>query len=130
MNDSLLEWNAVICGPEDTIWDGGMFRLRIKFTEEYPLKAPKLYMRSKGVVHPNICPITGWICLDLFKDKWNAAYDVATMLISVRSILNEPNLGSMANPEAGAMYNNNFEEYKKLAEQAVENSLMDDEDVK
>jgi ubiquitin-protein ligase len=70
-------------------------------------------MMSRGVIHPNICPKTGWICLDIFKSEWSPAYEVGSFLLAIRSILNEPNLNSIMNPEATDLYNNNFEEYKK-----------------
>ncbi len=31
-------WHAVIFGPDDTPWEGGTFRLKLEFTEEYPNK--------------------------------------------------------------------------------------------
>ena len=40
IGDSLFEWEAVIFGPEDSIWEGGIFTLRMKFTEDYPSKPP------------------------------------------------------------------------------------------
>ena len=33
----LLIWGAVIFGPEETIWDGGCFKLILEFNEEYPV---------------------------------------------------------------------------------------------
>ena len=33
-------WDALIYGPEDTIWEGSIFRLSLEFTEDYPNKAP------------------------------------------------------------------------------------------
>jgi ubiquitin-conjugating enzyme E2 A len=32
--DNLCEWTAVIFGPEGTSWEGGVFKLALKFTEE------------------------------------------------------------------------------------------------
>ena len=29
--DNIMEWNAVIFGPEDTPWDGGTFKLVLSF---------------------------------------------------------------------------------------------------
>jgi ubiquitin-conjugating enzyme E2 A len=35
-----MRWNAVILGPEDSIWEGGTFKLTFQFTEDYPNKPP------------------------------------------------------------------------------------------
>ena len=47
-----MHWNAVIFGPEGTIWDGGIFRLSMEFSEEYPNKAPVVKFLTK-IFHPN-----------------------------------------------------------------------------
>mmetsp|Transcript_17495 Transcript_17495/g.16718 ORF Transcript_17495/g.16718 Transcript_17495/m.16718 type:complete len:84 (+) Transcript_17495:240-491(+) len=83
-------------------------------------------MLTKGVVHPNIDAKTGWVCLDIFKTEWSPAYSVGSFLVAIKSILNDPNLKSLANVEAGKLYSSNYEEYKKLVEQAVQNSLNDE----
>jgi hypothetical protein len=31
-------WNAVIFGPDGTVWDGGVFKLSLEFSEDYPNK--------------------------------------------------------------------------------------------
>lgn len=50
--DNVFLWNAVIFGPENTIWDGGIFKLKMEFTEEYPNTAPKVMFITK-IFHPN-----------------------------------------------------------------------------
>lgn len=37
VDSNLLLWTAAIVGPEDTIWEGGLFTLRLSFTEKYPI---------------------------------------------------------------------------------------------
>lgn len=38
--DNLFKWSAYIEGPEQTIWEGGLFELELLFSNEYPSKAP------------------------------------------------------------------------------------------
>jgi ubiquitin-conjugating enzyme E2 A len=38
--DNIMKWEAVIFGPDETIWEGGIFMLTLDFTEDYPNKAP------------------------------------------------------------------------------------------
>lgn len=52
LSDSIMKWNAVIFGPEGTIWDGGIFRLSLDFSEDYPNKAPVVKFITQ-LFHPN-----------------------------------------------------------------------------
>ncbi|KAH8379215.1 hypothetical protein KR009_003709 [Drosophila setifemur] len=54
----------------------------------------------------------GSICLDILKDKWSALYDVRTILLSIQSLLGEPNNESPLNAQAAMMWNDQ-KEYKK-----------------
>ena len=104
--DSLFHWEAVIFGPEDTIWDGGCFNLTIEFTEEYPNKAPKVKFLTK-MFHPNIYT-DGSICLDILQHAWSPVYDVSSILTSIQSLLTDPNINSPANNTAAVMYGQNY----------------------
>lgn len=50
--DNVMQWNAVIFGPEGTIWEDGIFRLSMDFSEDYPQKAPTVKFVS-NIFHPN-----------------------------------------------------------------------------
>lgn len=30
--DNIYEWDGIVYGPTDTIWEGGTFRLKLTFT--------------------------------------------------------------------------------------------------
>ena len=50
--ENIMRWNAVIFGPDGTIWDGGVFKLRMEFSEDYPNKAPLVKFKTR-MFHPN-----------------------------------------------------------------------------
>ena len=58
-----MVWEAIIIGPDLTDWEGGVFKLKIEFNEDYPQKAPKVTFVSK-IFHPNVYE-NGSICLDI-----------------------------------------------------------------
>jgi ubiquitin-conjugating enzyme E2 A len=59
---NLYVWSAFIEGPEGTAWDGGLFELKLEFTQDYPTKPPSIKFITK-MFHPNIYN-DGRICLD------------------------------------------------------------------
>ena len=64
-DESIFEWDAIIFGPDETIWEGGIFQLSMKFTEDYPNKPPKVKFLTE-CFHPNVYT-DGSICLDILQ---------------------------------------------------------------
>jgi len=60
-------WKGYILGPEDTVYQGGVYQIDIQLPPEYPYKPPKMKFETK-IWHPNISSQTGAICLDILKD--------------------------------------------------------------
>ena len=121
VENPLFEWNAFIEGPENTIWEGGLFELNLTFSEEYPTKPPQVKFVSK-LFHPNVYN-DGRICLDILQNQWSPIYDVWAVLTSIRSLLGDPNPNSPANSEAANIYNTNKMEYERRVKQVVDMSL-------
>eukprot|EP01048_Picozoa_sp_COSAG05_P012557 COSAG05_NODE_1266_length_5332_cov_5.080833_2_plen_170_part_00 len=86
--NNIMAWNGVIFGPDDTPWDGGTFKLSLEFTEDYPNKPPVVKFVSK-IFHPNVYA-NGSICLDILQNQWSPIYDIAAILTSIQSLLNDP----------------------------------------
>jgi hypothetical protein len=84
-DDDIMEWNAVIFGPDDTPWEGATFKLKMSFTEEYPNKPPKVQFVTK-CFHPNVYA-SGAICLDILQNQWSPIYDIAAILTSIQVML-------------------------------------------
>ncbi|EKE40095.1 hypothetical protein ENUP19_0141G0023 [Entamoeba nuttalli] len=126
--DDIMKWTCVIFGPDDTIWESGIFQLSMTFTEEYPIKPPKVVFISK-MFHPNVYP-NGNICLDILSSQWSPTYDVIAILSSIQLLLNEPNPSSPANGEAAELFVRNKREYNRRVREIVDESLkaVEDED--
>ena len=87
-NDLYL-WDASIIGPKGTPYENGIFNVEINYPCDYPFKAPKVKFTTK-IYHPNI-NYNGSICLDILKDQWSPALNTGQVLLSICSLLDDPN---------------------------------------
>ena len=84
----IYHWKAIITGPSDTPYAGGLFYLDIHIPEDYPFKPPKVSFTSK-IYHCNINS-NGTIFLDILIDEWGPALTISSVLLSILSLLSNP----------------------------------------
>jgi len=113
VNDNLFEWDAVILGPIGTPYEGGIFKLSISIPSNYPFKPPIVIFKTK-IYHPNING-SGNICLDILKTQWSPALTISKILLSICSLLSDPNPNDPLVPEIANLLKNNPELYFKTA---------------
>lgn len=123
LDDDMFTWTAIIVGPPGSVYEDGTFSLVLVFDENYPNHPPEVSFISE-MFHPNIYP-NGDLCLDILKDRWSPSYDVLGILLSVQSLLNDPNTKSPANIEASKIFENDIEEYSRRVKATVEKSWID-----
>lgn len=109
VNDDLMHWNAQIFGPADSPFEGGLFHLDIVFPPKYPFAPPKIKFITK-IYHPNIAP-NGSICLDILKDQWTPALTISRVLLSICSLLCDPNPDDPLVADIAFQYKTNREAY-------------------
>lgn len=86
---NLLSWTATIVGPTETPYENLTLKLSFSFPTNYPYAPPTVLFKTP-IYHPNV-DFSGRICLDILKDKWSAVYNVQSVLLSLQSLLGEPN---------------------------------------
>lgn len=115
--ENLFHWIGTIQGGIGTVYEGYTYKLNFEFPGGYPYMAPTVRFVTP-CFHPNI-DTHGNICLDILKEKWSALYDARTILLSIQSLLAEPNVESPLNSDAAhlwanqAMYKKRLEEHHK-----------------
>lgn len=111
--DSLFQWQATIMGPGDSPYSGGVFFLSITFPTDYPFKPPKLAFTTK-IYHPNI-NANGSICLDILREQWSPALTISKVLLSICSMLTDPNPDDPLVPEIANLYKSDRPRYEATA---------------
>ena len=117
----LFKWECSIPGPKDTPWEGGTYKIRLEFPQEYPVLPPRCVFEKK-LFHPNIYP-SGAVCLSIINEEedWRTGLKVKDILLGIQELLRTPNEKSPAQKEAYETYVKNREAYnKKVKEQALE----------
>ena len=114
-DDNLSLWRADIVGPPDSPFQGGVFRLAIKFPPRYPMEPPSCrFISHPAPHHPNI-DSSGRICLDTLKSPpsgtWSPAVSLSSLLLSLRSLLVEPH------PDDGLLVVDISQQYRLHPEQ-------------
>jgi len=113
IGDDMFRWEGVIMGPSDSPYTGGVFKLNIQFPVDYPFKPPHLQFTTK-IYHPNI-NAAGLICLDILKGQWSPALTISKVLLSITSLLTDPNPNDPLVPEIATLYKRDKAAYEMEA---------------
>jgi len=132
---NLFEWRIYIQGPPGTDFESGIFKALMTFPEEYPNAPPKLKFIS-DFWHPNVYP-DGTVCISILhvpdpmnqqereEETWRPIQTVESILVSVCSMLSDPNFSSPANIDASVELRKKPADYKKRILKMVEKSKKD-----
>lgn len=109
IGDDLSKWQATIIGPIGSPYENGTFKLSIVFPPNYPFSSPQVKFETP-VYHPNINS-SGNICLDILKDQWSPALTISKVLLSICSLLTDPNPNDPLVPDIAKLFKSSRAEY-------------------
>jgi ubiquitin-conjugating enzyme E2 G1 len=94
----LVYERVLICRPENTLYEGGLFKVHLTFPPDYPLQPPKMTFKTE-VWHPNVYP-SGLVCISILHppeedkygyedagERWMPVHTPQTILLSVISMV-------------------------------------------
>jgi ubiquitin-protein ligase len=110
INDNISNMEVTFLGPKESPYEEILSTIIISIPKEYPHKSPTMTFKNK-IFHPNIS-VVGVICLDILKNQWTPIYTLRTILISIISLLSDPNPNSPLNIDAAKYYKESLKNNK------------------
>ncbi|KAH8096859.1 ubiquitin-conjugating enzyme/RWD-like protein [Cristinia sonorae] len=112
-DDSLFLWKATIPGPTGSVYEGGVFHVDIALGHDYPFSAPRMTFRTR-IYHMNISD-RGGICIDILKHNWSPALSLFKVILSLSSLLTDPNPKDPLVPSIATEYMRNRAQHDSTA---------------
>ncbi|KAG0670520.1 Ubiquitin-conjugating enzyme subunit [Maudiozyma exigua] len=135
-DSNIFVWNiGVMVLNEDSIYHGGYFKAQMRFPDDFPFSPPQ-FRFTPAIYHPNVYR-DGRLCISILhqsgdpmademdSETWSPVQTVESVLISIVSLLEDPNISSPANVDAAVDYRKNPEQYKQRVKMEVERSKQD-----
>lgn len=119
---NIQNWTFSITGPEGTYYHNKTYEGILNFPNDYPFSPPTMAFTTIPY-HPNVY-VDGKVCISILHGgtdetgyelqsmRWSPVQNIQSILMSVLSLLSDPNPDSAANMEASQMYRNDKEAFK------------------
>ncbi|KAH9720119.1 UBC core domain-containing protein [Citrus sinensis] len=82
INDGLNEFNVEFHGPKESLYEGGVWKIRVELPDAYPYKSPSIG--------------SGSVCLDVINQSWSPMFEYCERYAKKENIVN-----STADEESG-----------------------------
>jgi ubiquitin-conjugating enzyme E2 G1 len=135
VDNNTFKWRCTIIGPHGSPYEGGIFPAELNFPQTFPNDPPQMRFVCP-MWHPNIGKDDGKVCISILhkpgqdpneyesaSERWLPIHTVESIVISVISMLLDPNCESPLNVEAARDFKNNPKEYARKVRQSAQRSL-------
>ena len=127
--EDLTLWQAVILGPDGSEYENGTFFLEVHFPTCYPFKPPRVRFLTP-ILHPNINE-RGALNLDVLKDHWSPALTISKILLSIYSLLTDPNPDDPLIPYLARLYKQDRKKYEaKVKQHTYEHAIVNHREIR
>jgi len=135
IDDNILTWQLWLVGPEGTDYEGGVFKVRLTFPPSYPNEPPEMRFDTP-IWHPNVYD-DGRVCISILhkpggtaeipddtpaSECWRPILNIEAIVVSVLSMLSDPNFDSPANLDASIQMRKDSSAFKAKVKALVEES--------
>lgn len=131
---SMRDFYVKFCGPKESCYEGGIWKIHVTLPENYPYKSPSIGF-CNTCYHPNIDESSGSVCLDVINQSWSPMFALNNIFdVFLPQLLMYPNPSDPLNGDAAGLLLQDKDAYYKRVKDyvkryaSVDFKLNDDDD--